>query len=137
MAFRISIPFTLPEVFHGLAEGHGRAHLDERGLRLEYRVEDAVFGMLKSRVRDLRIRFSDIDDVRFEKRWFHCRLVLHLHSIHPVADFPGSKSGRIELRFAKEHRERAREFHSHLTLQISEQKLRELDDEEWQIADGK
>jgi hypothetical protein len=130
MVTRFSIPFNLPEVYHGLAEGHGRAHVDEHGLRLEYRVEDAVIGMLKSKVREMRIRFSDIDEVRLDVRWFRCRMILHLHSMLPVADFPVSKSGRIELRFAREHRDRAREFHSYLSLQISEQRLREIENDD-------
>lgn len=62
MNMRISILFTLPEVYQGLAEGHGRASVDERGLHLEYRIEDAVFGMLKSRVHELHIPFKEIAD---------------------------------------------------------------------------
>ena len=136
MVRRLSLPFKLQEMYHGLAEGHGRAHVDESGLHLEYRVEDAVIGMLKSKVRVMHIRFSEIDEARLDIRWFRCRLVLHLHSMLPVADFPVSKSGRIELRFAREHRDRAREFHSFLSLQLSEQRLREIEeDDRYRISD--
>lgn len=133
MATRISIPFTLPEVYHGLAEAHGRAHVDASGLHIEYRVEDAVFGVLKSRIREVDIPFGDIDDIRLIDGWFRCRIVVQLHSLHIIADFPASKSGRLEFKLAREHRERAREFYSHLSLCMSEERLRQLEQPgEWE-----
>ncbi|MBE0645334.1 MAG: hypothetical protein IH600_14725 [Bacteroidetes bacterium] len=127
MATRISIPFTLPEVYQGLAAAHGRIYVDDSGLRLEYRVEDAVFGVIKSRVRDLRIPFEEIDDIQFLDRWYRRRFVVQLHSLKLLADFPNSKSGRIVLKIARAQRLRMREFCSHLTLLISEEQLRRLD----------
>jgi hypothetical protein len=133
MVTRISIPFTLPEVYHGLAEAHGRARVGDSGLHIEYRVEDAVFGVLKSSIRELDIPFEDIDDVRLIDGWFRCRIVVHLHSLHTIADFPGSQSGRLELKLSREHRERAREFYSHLSLCISEERLRRIEQPgEWE-----
>lgn len=126
MNMHLSIPFTLASVYQGLAEAHGRVHVDERGLRIEYRVEDAVFGFVKSRVRELDIPFDEIDDVEFSDKWYGRRLVLHLHSLQSVADFPGSKSGRIVLKIARAHRQRTREFYSFLSLQISEERLRRI-----------
>ncbi len=127
MTTRISIPFTLASLYQGLAEAHGRAHVDENGFHIEYRVEDSVFGVLKSRVRELHIPFDEIDEVIFIDRWYRRRLVLHFHSMHSAADFPASKAGRLELKVARPHRQRAREFHSFLFLQISEERLRQLD----------
>ncbi len=134
MTTRISIPFTLASLYQGLAEAHGRAHVDEDGFRIEYRVEDSVFGVIKSRVRELRIPFDDIADIEFIDRWYRRRLVIHLHSLHSVADFPASRSGRIELKIARAHRRHVREFHSHLTLQISEARLRRIERfDEWDV----
>jgi hypothetical protein len=133
MTTRISIPFTLASLYQGLAEAHGRAHVDEHGLNIEYRVEDAVFGIVKSRVRELHIPFEEIDDVEFRDRWWGRRLIFHLHSLHSAADFPGSKAGRIMLKIERVHRQRAREFLSFLSLQISEERLRRItDSDQWE-----
>ncbi len=129
MTRRISIPFTLASVYQGLAEAHGRVQVDEEGLHLEYRVEDAVFGIMKSRVRELEIPFDDIDDVEFRDKWYGRQLIFHLHSLRSVEDFPSSKSGRIVLKIARNHRERTREFYSFLSLQISEARLRRITEE--------
>ncbi|MFZ1731811.1 MAG: hypothetical protein WBQ23_16045 [Bacteroidota bacterium] len=126
MTTRISIPFKLASLYQGLAEAHGRAHVDEHGLRIEYRIEDAVFGFVKTRVRELHIPFEEIDDVEFRDHWWGRRLIFHLHSLHSVADFPDSKEGRIVLKIKRDLRQRAREFHSFLSLQVSEEKLRRL-----------
>ncbi len=136
MNIRISIPFTLPEVYQGLAEGHGRASVDEQGLHLEYRIEDAVVGMLKSRVHELHIPFAEIDDILFSDHWYRRRIVVHLQSMHSLADLPTSKSGRIEMKIAREHRGRAREFFSYLSLQLSEERIRQLDRRDELMADS-
>lgn len=124
---RMSIPFKIPELYHGLAEGHGRLHVGEEGLRLEYRVKDAVFGVLKSRVKDVFIPYSEIEHVEFRERWFRRRFHIHTHSLQALADFPGADDGCIELNVRKVDRQRIREIHSHITLRMSEQKLREID----------
>lgn len=136
MTVRISIPFTLPEVYQGLAEGHGRASVDERGLHLEYRIEDAVFGVLKSRVHEMNIPFEDIDDILFSDYWYRRRIVVHLRSMRSLANLPTSKSGRIDLKIARASRGRAREFFSYLSLQMSEERIRQLDRSDELLADN-
>ena len=127
MSMMISIPFTLPDVYQGLAEGHGRLSADEHGLILEYRIEDAVFGVVKSGVRVIRLGFDEIDDVEFVDRWYRRRLIIQLHSMRAIADFPASKSGRIILKIKNPSRQRTRELCSFVSLQISEERLRRLE----------
>lgn len=123
----MSIPFTLPEVYHGLAEGHGRLHVGEEGLRLEYRIKDAVLGLLKSRVKEVFIPWSEIWECECKIGWVRRRFVIHAHSLDLVSDFPGAEDGRIELRFKKVPKDRLREIYSHIMLRRSEQQLSELD----------
>ena len=123
----MTIPFTLPEVYHGLAEGHGRLHVGEEGLRLEYRIKDAVFGLLKSRVKEVFIPWSEIWEFECKIGWVRRRFIIHSHSLDLVSDFPGAEDGRIELRFKKIPKERLQEIHSHIMLRRSEQQLSEID----------
>jgi hypothetical protein len=123
----MSIPFRLPEIYHGLAEGHGRLHVGEEGLRLEFRVKDAVFGVLKSRVKEVFIPYADIESFELKIGWFRRRLFIHTRSLQLVEDFPGDDDGCIILNVRKSPKDRIREIHSHITLHMSEQKLREID----------
>ena len=124
----ISIPFTLPDVYQGLAEGHGRLSADEQGLMLEYRIEDALVGVVKSAVREIRIAYDDID------RWYRRRVVIQLHHMRAVADFPAAKSGRIILKISRAARERARELFSYSSLRISEARLRQFEaPDDWPV----
>jgi hypothetical protein len=123
----MSIPFTLPEIYHGLAEGHGRLHVGEEGLRLEYRVKDAVFGLLKSRVKEVFIPWTEIWEFEFKDGWFRRRFIIHSHSLELVSEFPGADDGRIVLRLRKVSRDYIRELHSHIMLRRSEHRLSEID----------
>lgn len=123
----MSIPFTLPDVYQGLAEGHGRLSADEHGLVLEYRIEDALVGLVKSAVREIRIAYDDIDDIEFIDRWYRRRVVIQLHHMRAIADFPAAKSGRIILKIPRTARERARELFSFSSLRISEARLRQIE----------
>lgn len=123
----MSIPFRLPDIYHGLAEGHGRLHVGEEGLRLEYRVKDAVFGVLKSRVKEVFIPYGDIEQLELRIGWFRRRIFIHTRSLQLIDDFPGADDGCIILNVRKSPKERAREINSHITLRMSEHKLREID----------
>ncbi|MDX9757621.1 MAG: hypothetical protein RBU27_00525 [Bacteroidota bacterium] len=130
----ISIPFTLPDVYQGLAEGHGRLSADEQGLMLEYRIEDALVGVVKSAVREIRIAYDDIDDIAFIDRWYRRRVVIQLHHMRAIADFPAAKSGRIILKISRAARERARELFSYSSLRISEARLRQFEaPDDWPV----
>ncbi len=128
----MSIPFTLPEVYHGLAEGHGRLHVGEEGLRLEYRVKDAVFGLLKSAVREVFLPYDDIEEFEYREGWFRRRFFIHVNTLQIAKDFPGADEGHIVLRFRKVSRDRLRTISSHITLQLSEHRLRRIEnDDNW------
>ncbi|MCB2205438.1 hypothetical protein KQI65_11880 [bacterium] len=128
----VSIPFTLPEVYHGLAEGHGRLHVGAEGLRLEYRVKDAVLGLLKSRVRELFVPYEHIDEFEYREGWFRRRFVIHVATMQLTEDFPGSDEGQIILRFRKLPKEKLRGIASRISLQLSEHRLQQLDsDDSW------
>ena len=129
---RSSLPFTLPEVYHGLAEGHGRLHVGEEGLRLEYRVKDAVLGLLKSRVREVFLSYGDIEEFEFRDGWLRRSFVIHVNTMQVASDFPGAEEGHIVLRFRKIDRDRLRGAASQISLRLSEYRLRRLDnDDSW------
>lgn len=124
----ISIPFH-NEIYEGLGEIHGRLRLGHGNLVIEYMAKDAVFGLLRGRVRELRIPLIDIEDIELHNGWFRKRITIRSNSITSFADFPGAESGVLVLRIKRRDIARAQVGVSRLRLLQSEQKLKALD--EW------
>jgi hypothetical protein len=123
----ISIPFHIEDVYHGLGEIQGRLRLSTGMLILEYRMKDALIGVLRGRVRELRIPLLDIEDIDLHDGWFRKRITVRSTSIASFADIPGAENGVLVLKLARRDIVRARLGVSRLRLTRSEQKLKALD----------
>jgi hypothetical protein len=124
----ISIPFH-NEIYEGLGEVHGRLRIGDGVLLLEYRMKDAVIGVLRGRVREQRIPLIDIESIEFHNGWFRKRIIIRANSIASFTDIPGAEGGVLVLRIKRQDAERARLCVSRMQLAQSEQKLKALD--EW------
>ena len=124
----IGIPFRIEDIYQGLGEINGRLRIGEGVLLLEYRMKDAVFGVLRGRVRELRIPFVDIEDIEFHDGWFRKRITIRAMSIASFADIPGAEGGVLVLKIKRGDVPRAQVGVSRLRLLQSEQKLQALDD---------
>jgi hypothetical protein len=124
---RISVPFTLGELYQGLAEGHGILRIERDALVLEFQVRDAVFGVLKTDVRELRIPFDDIVAVDMRKRWWVRSLRIRTHSLRVAAAIPGLQGGDVVIRIKQRDLLEARLAVSRLALLMSEARLRRIE----------
>ena len=124
---RLSLPFTIPDLYHGLAHAVGRLRLEHEGIVLEYRVADAVLGILKSRVHDIHIPFDEIENIQFKNGWFRKRIFIQTYSLHSQASLPGSEGGIIRLKVTRQDKESALETISRINLHISESRLERMD----------
>ncbi len=124
---RISVPFTLSELYQGLAEGDGILRIEPDALVLEFQVRDAIFGVLKTEIKELRIRFEDIDTVEMRKRWWSRSLRLRTHSLRVAAAIPGMKGGDVVIRIKRRDLLAARLAVSRLALLMSEARLRRIE----------
>ena len=123
----VTLPFTIPGVFQGLASVAGLLHIGEGALRMEFRVTDAIFGLLRSRVRDIELELTDIESVSFRDGWFRKRIVIQTRRLGIISDLPGGEAGVIVLHVQRRHRERIRECVSRISLGISEARLRAIE----------
>ena len=124
---RLSLPFTIPDLYHGLAHAIGRLRLDQEGIVLEYRIADAVLGILKSRVHETHIPFDEIESIQFKNGWFRKRIFIQTYSLHSQAAIPGGDDGVIRLKVTRHDKERALEVISRINLHISESRLERMD----------
>jgi hypothetical protein len=98
-----TVPFTIRDVFQGLAESEGILSLDGTDLKLEFRTADALFGLLKSGVREVKLPIDGIEEIAFRKGLFSCSVVIRVAEMRGATDVPNFEQGEIRLSIARRH----------------------------------
>jgi hypothetical protein len=124
-----SVPVEISNINHGFQEAKGLMKVKEDGLYLEFEVKDSFVGLITSGVRSAVISYADLEDVRFEKGWWFGKIILEGMSMKVFEDLPGSEQGRVRFKVKRSDRDDAKNAVSSARVHLSEQKLKELDDE--------
>jgi hypothetical protein len=120
----IRLPFSIENVYQGLARVNGMLILQQQMLTLEFQVKDALLGgFFKSRAKSMRIPLMQIESVRFKKSFFGDSLTIQVTSISLLEGLPTAHPGELKLSTRKQDRERAQQFESRIGLLISELRL--------------
>ena len=106
----IALPFNVPDLFAGFAEGKGLAKASPLELVLEFVVKDTVLDLFKSGLKEVRIPRSEVDVVRFKRGWFGAKVHIRLKSMKWLADLPGCDNGEVTLHVARRDRDEAAGF---------------------------
>ena len=105
-----TIPFHF-DSHGGLGEVKGLARMDEYGLELQFSTRDALFGVIKSDLRSLRVPFDALLSVRYSAGflWLMPSIQLRVRDLQVLAGLPESEEGRVTLRikFGDRHDGRA------------------------------
>lgn len=121
MQIRIrSIPFEV-QVFEGLGAASGLIRCDGGGLVLEFETKDTVFGVIKSRVKQVRLPLEKIDWILLKKGWFSTTLEIQSSTLDGMEDVPGSNQGLAKLSLARRYRLAAQQFVDDVMQRIEEQ----------------
>jgi len=118
----IAIAFSIKKVHQGLSKLEGIVKVSETGLILEYEIE--TLGLLRSRVKELRVPLPEIESIRLKKNWFTARLIVRTKSLRALQGIPGSKQGHVILLVRRSDRKKAEELVSLLMLYVSEYALK-------------
>jgi hypothetical protein len=124
---RIRLPFKLSDVYGGFAEVQGILSTEPDAIVLQFQVKDSVIGLVKSPPKELKIPFSEIESVEYKRNIFVSRFFIRVHSLSVLDGFPDNKDGEVRLKIKRTHKETARNAASHLSLQLSEYRLAELE----------
>jgi len=111
----ITLPFKVPDLFVGLAEGRGLAKASRSELILEFVLKDTVLDLFKSRVKEIHIPQSEIDFIRLKQGWLGEKVHIRLKSLKWVAELPGCDNGEITLHVARRDRLQAGDLVQMLT----------------------
>ena len=106
----ITLPFKVPDLFAGFAEGKGLAKASPSELVLEFVVKDTVLDLFKSGMKEIHIPLSEVDVVRLKRGWFGAKVYIRLKSMKWLADLPSCDNGEVTLHFAHRERDQAAEF---------------------------
>ncbi len=129
MPFQVpSVPFTT-EAFEGFATTEGLLSIDEDNLILEFKTKDSFIGLIQSEIKRIEIPLSILTGFEFQPKWFSNKIVVRTKKLEPLDSIPGSKQGVAKLSVQRKDRAIASEFASFVSLFISENQLKRLDEE--------
>jgi hypothetical protein len=109
-----------------LARVEGVARLEYDALVLEFSAVDALFGILRSRRREVRIELADVESVEFRRGWFSGKLRIIARRFGALDAVPWARGPEIRLKCGRRHRLAAEELASSLRLQVAEAHLEAL-----------
>ena len=107
-----TVPVALGDLYEGFASAHGLIRDEGDHLCIEFQVQDAVFGLIKSGIRQVRIPVADLASVTLERRWFGLmtKLIIQVSSMEAVREIPGMAKGQCTLGIARKDRMAAAKF---------------------------
>jgi hypothetical protein len=110
-----AVPFTLGHLYAGLGQCEGLLRDEGDNVCLEFQVKDAVAGIIKTGVRELRIPLKDLVSVTLTKgwlgnTWLGVKITLQAARLETLKDMPGASQGRLELSIARKDRDAAERF---------------------------
>ena len=117
-----SIRFHFDNVHAGFSTCTGLLHLDEEGLRFEYRTDVGGLG-LKTGAREITFGFDEIQSIDFKRGWFGARAILRPSSLKVLDPFPATNDDSVEVRFRRSDRSKAEYFFSEANLRLSQRRL--------------
>ena len=106
----ITLPFTVPALFAGFAEGRGLAKVSASELVLEFVVKENLLDIFESGMKEIRVPRTEVDVVRLKRGWFGAEVYIRLKSMKWLADLPSCGSGEVTLHVARRERDQAGAF---------------------------
>lgn len=107
------VPFTIDNDSHlGLSETQGLLSSDGEHLIIEFRIADTVVGVMKTPSKYIRLPFSDIQSITYEKGMlgFFAAIRLSTRSQQLLEKLPESKMGMVRLPVKRRSRDIAEAF---------------------------
>ncbi len=95
------VPFSIGDVYGGLAKAEGILRFDGQQLTFEFRVKDEFVGVVSSGIKNISVPVSDILAVDLRSGWFNYTLELVTDQLATLHDIPRAESTRARLQIAK------------------------------------
>jgi len=126
-----SVPFTA-ESHGGLAEAQGILQVTSTGILVEYIVVDAIFGSIKSELKQVEVPRERILRMSLSPGVFSSKLTIATNAMTVVSQLPGGESGQIKLVVKNADRELAEQVLQSLGFAG---KTLPIDTKRWALSD--
>ncbi|XWN36254.1 MAG: hypothetical protein ROO71_09860 [Balneola sp.] len=123
-----SLPFIIDQLNGGFMLVEGILSVKSQKLFIEFQKKDAVMGAYKSDLATVEIPFSEIDMMEYKKGFFSSKLIIHGKNARALTELPGDELTSRTLKVKKKNKEVAANISSKVNLELSEMKLKELDE---------
>ncbi len=117
---RRSVPFKTTDTYEGLAETKGLLRFENNQIILQFQTQDAVFGLMKSDVKDVQIPLEALESVEFITRWWGSKIAIHVNRLDLVQRIPGQSSNEIILKITRANKGLAGDISRKIRLSLSE-----------------
>lgn len=104
-----SVPFKVHDPNAAVTETEGVMTLYEDHLTIQLETRDVLVGVFKQSS-EFDIPLEDISSTEFRRSWYGTSLTLQVRDIGLLGKFPGSKLGRVRLKFRRRDRDAAEEL---------------------------
>ena len=125
-----SVPFTT-EAYEGFATTEGLLKHEADAIIIEFKTKDAFVGLIQSEVKRITLPLADLTGIEFKSKMFSNKLYIRSNSMQILDKIPGSKQGVAVFKIRRQDRELASTLTSKISLWLSENRLKRLD-EEWE-----
>ncbi len=104
-----TVPFKVHDPNAAVTATEGVMTLYEDRLTIQLETRDVLVGVSKQ-TNDFNIPIEDISSAEFRRRWYGTSLTLQVRDIALLSKFPGSRLGRVRLKFRRGDRDAAEEL---------------------------
>jgi hypothetical protein len=132
----ISVPFSKPGLYGGLAKATGLISLSNTALTLEFEIREELFGALKSSVKEIEIHFLDIECLELKKILFWPKLIIKTTKLRSLKEVPGSHQSQVKLNIPRKKFDEAKSLVSIVNMKISEARLKQLEKKSLNLLDN-
>ena len=114
-----SVPFKVGQ-YEGFATSEGIVFFHENSIVVQYETKDAVFGVVKSGLKEIEIPLDVVEEVTFDAGLFRKKLTIVVSDMDYCVDVPGGNGNRISLPIKKKYADSAEDFVQAIVLRASE-----------------
>ncbi len=104
-----TVPFKVHDPNATVTETEGVMTLYEDHLTLQLETRDVLIGKFKQ-TNEINVPLEEISSAEFRRRWYGTSLTLQVRDIELFSEFPGSRLGRVRLKFRRRDRDAAEEL---------------------------
>ncbi|MBE9100516.1 hypothetical protein [Vacuolonema iberomarrocanum] len=126
MMHNVSVPFKITDVYEGFAETDGIILFTGDSIKLQFQTKDAIFGAIKSSVKEIILPLQAIQDMNLRKGLWRHNLIIRMSDLKLLEEIPKQKAGEMKLKIRKRDADLVSSLVSNVKLEMANLSLKYL-----------